>query len=70
MSGYAKYNLFGIVPHCWAVDFILFYFCYYINHSQNPKVPLYQRQSLPQTFSHALKMHVFSNTNPQFPKTS
>lgn len=29
-----------------------------------------KRQSPPQRFSHALKMHLFSNTNPQSPKIS
>lgn len=37
MSGHSKYSLFGIVPDCWTVV-ALFYFCYYINRSQNPEV--------------------------------
>lgn len=42
MSGHSKYSLFGIIPDCWAAVVVLFYFCYYVNRSQNPKVPLYQ----------------------------
>lgn len=52
------------------IVWLLFYSSYYIKHSQTPRVPLYKRQTLPERFSHALKMHIFSNTNPHFPKMS
>jgi len=50
--------------------FILFLLLYQPQSKSQGPIVSDKRQSLPQRFSHALKMHIFSNTNPQFPKTS
>lgn len=48
---------------------VLFYFISVTTSTQGP-ILSHKRQSPPPRFSHALKMHLSSNTNPQSPKTS
>lgn len=68
MSGCSKYSLFYIVSDCLAV--VLFLLLHQAQSNSQGSIVSDKRQSLPERFSHALKMHIFSNTNPHFPKMS
>lgn len=68
MSGCSKYSLFYIVSDCLAV--VLFLLLHQAQSNSQGSIVSDKRQTLPERFSHALKMHIFSNTNPHFPKMS